>query len=201
MTEDIEGIAGELLRCAGADESAPAKPVALVQALLGAGSLFSVHARSLPGDGSLAIVNGQPRIYIRTGLTHERKRWAICHELAEWWLWREGVRDSRIENVADGIAAGLLAPRRAFLAALRDGSGSPELAQRFGTTESCAVLRLGEVTGHPLALVAPNRVRVRGDEFVWGDEDQVRRLAKCSSPGFARSRLTDDRRRIALRAC
>lgn len=201
LTECVEGIARDLLRSAGADETERTRPSELVRALLGPGSLYSVHARSLPGDGSLAIVDGEPRVYIRQRLSPVRKRWAICHELAEWWLWREGVRDSGIENAADGIAAALLLPRLAFLRAQREvGPKYHQIAGWFDVTESCAALRSGEVTGEPLALVAPTRVRIRGADFVWGSEEQIRALARKPNPWVHRARLSDDRRRLALTA-
>jgi len=201
MTNDFEWIADEVLRLADVDEMAPAKPVALVRALLGPGALFSVHARSLPGDGSLAVVNGQPRIYIRQGLSPIRRRWVICHELAEWWLWQSGVRDEQIEGVADAVAAAVLAPRRAVRAALKSaGPSYTGLAEHFGTTESCIAMRLAEVTGRPMALVAPAKVRVRGEDYAWPEEGQIRSLRWTRRAGLERMKLHDDRRRVVLSA-
>lgn len=198
---DIEGVAAELLKRADMDDTEPTKPAALVKRLLGPGSLYSVHARALPGDGALAIVNGQPRIYVRQGLSPVRKRWAICHELAEWWLWRERVRDDGVEHLADSIAAGLIAPHRAYVRALREvGNKYHRLAKWFGTTESCVGLRFGEVTGAPTLLLAPGSVRRRGHEFEWGAlcRKQARGGRVCMPIGMTRARLKDDRTRLLL---
>lgn len=200
--EEIEGNAECLLKLAGVDLDGPSRPVALAKSLLGPGSVRAVYARALPGDGSFAVVNGHPRIYVRQGLSKARRRWAICHELAEWWMWREDIRDEWVEGYADAIAAGLLVPRAAFQCALREvGDEYHRLAEWFGTTESCTALRLGEVTGEPLALIAPRVVRVRGEEFGWPPEHELRALTKKPRvPGIRKARLRDNRRRVAMRA-
>lgn len=198
--EDIEGIADLLLRLGRADDSSPTKAVALARALLGPGSVCSVHARALPGDGCFSVVNGAPRIYVRQGLSIVRRKWAVCHELAEWWLWKEGVREEAVEGYANGVAAALLAPRRAFQVALREcGDSYHKLAQWFGSTESCAVLRWGEVTQEPTVLITPMTIRTRGDDWGWPSEPQIRELSTGRRlTGIRKARLTDDARRVAL---
>lgn len=200
---DIEGTAEAMYRAAGLDPREGASPLALARGLLGPGAVRSYHAASLPGDGSLAWLEGKPRIYIRAKLPPVRRNFAVCHELAEWCLTLARYQEPDVEQIANALAAALLAPRQRFLRALReDGRSLPLLAQHLGTTESCAALRLGETTDLPLALVAPSRpVRLRGAEFAWPDEDAIRRMASGrAAPGLAKTKLRDDPRRVVLAA-
>ena len=104
------------------------------------------------------------------------------------------------EAAADYLGAALVAPRRAFASALRAlGDDLAELAAVFRSTETAAALRVGEVTGRPLAVVAPHRVRVRGPEsWAWPDESTLRAWARRGRVGVRRCRLRDDDRRMML---
>ena len=203
--EDIEGAAEAMYRAAGLDPREGASPLALAHGLLGPGSVQSVHAASLPGDGALVWERGEAQIHVRAKLSPQRRRWAICHELAEWCLTLARYESDDREQISDALAAALLAPRQHFLRVLRaDGRRLPALARRLVTTESFVALRLGETTDEPLALIAPSRpVRVRGAEFRWPSEEQIRAMAagRPLLPGLARTRLRDDPRRVVLSAC
>lgn len=107
------------------------------------------------------------------------------------------------EQLVDAAAAAILAPRALFREALAHvGSDLPELARVFSTTETCMGLRIGEVTAEPVALVSPKLVRVRGDDWGWPSEREIRRLSRgADGPQLLRIvRLTDDPRRVFLRA-
>lgn len=199
---EIEGTAEALYRLAGLDSGDGAKPLELARRLLGADAVRVVHAAALPGDGAFAVVNGAPRIYLRSKLPRNRRRWVLSHELAEWWLWRERYREPDIEHIADALAAALIAPRQLFLRVVRrDGLELPLLALRFSVTESCAALRVGETVGTPTALLAPSRpVRIRGDEREWPNEAALWQAARASAalPGIVRSQLSDQPRRYVL---
>jgi len=149
-------------------------------------------------------VLGAPRIYYRSSLAPQRADFVVAHELAHWALGTRLTEDENdIESACDALAAALIAPRRAFLDAVRAyGTRLPRLARAFQTTESLTALRLGETTGEPLALVAPRSVRVRGAMYSWPGESQLRALAAArrSGPGLRNTRLRDDPRRTVLRA-
>ncbi len=198
----MHGVAASLLERAGySDADAPgARRVA--ESVLGPGCVYRMPTSVARAPAWLAIVHGQARIYVRTGLAPEHRNFLIGHELAEWALARDGYRGDDIEEAADAIAACLVAPRAAFRAALREiGERYDELADAFVCTESLAALRVGETTGEPMALVTPRSVRVRGDgEWVWPAEDEMRRVARRGHPGLRRARLRDDPRRVVLRA-
>lgn len=182
-----------MLRRYGEGDGEPPRVVDLAKRVLGVG-VQVVHARALPGDGALVNLLGERRIYVRRGLSPERLRWAVAHELGHHAL---GIDSSTSDNedACNAFAAALLAPSRAFRAALAEtGPSYTRLARWFLTSESCAALRLGEVTGCPLALLAPARVRVRGAEFSWPEDLRGSRPAKVR-----RATLRDDQRRVVLR--
>lgn len=199
MELDFEGAADALYREAGYDDGAPAPILGLAKRLLGPGALHRVHAGALRADAALVTVQGERRIYVRRGLSQPRLRFAVAHELAHWAL---GLDSSCRENEeqCNALAACLVAPRRAFLRALRETELYKDLAERFVTTESCAALRQAEVTGEPTALVCPHTIYVRGDEWIWPAERELRALAARGGPGIRKARLKDDRRRVAVRA-
>jgi len=198
----VHGAAAAILRAAGHDEGDVPLVRALAEALLGPGAVVRVPGHALRVPASIAIVQGRPRIYLRAGSDPVRERFLIAHELAEWALERDGYREPDIEDAADAIGAALVAPRRAFAAALRDlGERYDALAATFLATESLVALRVGETQHEPRALVTPQRVRARGPEsWAWPDEHEIRRAARTGRPGLRRTKLTDDPRRVVLRA-
>lgn len=198
---ELEGIAAAMLREGGQESDEAPQLGRLATALLGPNSVE--YTLACPGDGALVRVHGQWRIYVRHRLSIERRAFAVAHELVEWWLrTRENYLGEDVEHCANYGAAAILAPRRAFLIALRAlGSDLTALADEFGITESHAALREAEVTRIPRALVSPALVRVRGDEsFVWPDEQTIRGWARRARPGIRKIRLKDDPRRVVLDA-
>lgn len=123
----------------------------------------------------------------------------VGRTLGHWLLRRHGY-DGADEAAADYLGAALIAPRAAFVRAHRvHGDGLDKLADAFGTTETGAALRLGEVLRRPLAVVAPKTVRVRGpEEWTWPDEATLRRWARNPRPGLRKAKLGDDPRRVVL---
>lgn len=194
---DIEGIAGEILESGGMADDEPPAIGKLARAHLGPECFDTLT--NLPGDAALARVYDHWRIYLKRGLTPQRKAFAVAHELVEFWL-KVHIRyyADNVEQVADGVAAALLCPRRAFQRAL--GLSFPELAEAFRISQTHAALRESEVTGHPRAVVSPKLVRVRGGEWIWGTENQLRRTGQGqqSMPGVVKTKLTDDPRRFVL---
>lgn len=190
-----------MLREGGQDDDDVPRLGQLATALLGAGAIE--YAPQLRGDGALARVGDQWRVYLRRGLTIERRAFALSHELAEWWLRvRERYDGEDVEIAANYIAAAIMAPRRAFARALRaHGHDFAELAADFRTTETHVALREAELVRMPRAVVTPALVRVRGPEaWVWPEEAVVRRWARGPAPRLRKVRLSDDPRRVVLDA-
>lgn len=196
---EFEGIAESILKeGAQPDDDAPKLGV-LVRSLLGEDSV--AYTSGLRGDGALARIGATWRIYVRRGLTVERRAFAISHELAEWWLRvRERYQGEDVEQAANYIAAAIMSPRRAFHRALATyGHDFVELAATFRTTETHVALREAELTHLPRAVVSPALVRVRGpEEWVWPSESTLRSWARGVTPGLRKVKLTDDPRRVVI---
>lgn len=198
----MEGLADWAYRAAGLAPDMPAAPLELARRLLGDGRAVPVErCPGLRAPAVLARVGSSWRVYVRSRVRGAELRWLTAHELAEWILRRDGCRSERIEVLADALAARLIAPRRAAVRALRAGLDFQDLAEAFDVTQSCAVLRQGEVSGAPTALVCPHTVYVRGEAYGWPEEPKLRVLAtRRRATGLRKTRLPDDRRRVALRA-
>lgn len=187
----------DIFERAGCDPDEAVSPLRLARALLGEDGVRVVPHVALPADGQLVKLNGRDMIFLRKGLSRERARFLIAHELAELAL--RGIVDEQIENACNAIAAAVLAPRRAFSARMRAvGRNWEQLALPFGMTQTAAALRAGEADRMPLAVVA-KIVRTRGpDEFQWPEERVLRRWATSPPAGLAKTRLTDDPKRVVL---
>lgn len=197
---DLEGLARAAYEEAGVDEGAG--PVVVARSILGPASVEVVRPGALRfSTAALAKLEGGWHIYVRRAEPHAM-RFAVGHELAHWLIRRAGGGLTDTEELdADLLGAMLVAPRRAFLAALRAlGRDLPGLAEMFTATESLVALRYGESTHVPTALVRPGLVRVRSQlEFVWPKHETIRRWASGRPPtGLAKTKLTDDPRRIVL---
>lgn len=193
---ELEGLAEWAYRAARLPDDVPAPGIELLRRLVGAAPVISSVAT---GARLARAPDGGWVVYLPAGRWPTvRVRWLIAHELAEWLLERDGYRGADVEMVADALAARLIAPWRAVREAVRWGLELPEVAEAFGSTQSCALLRQGEVTGTPTALVTPERVYVRGSEWGWPDERSVRALASSERPGIVRVRIADARRRVGL---
>lgn len=194
----LEGIADDAYRMAGLDAENP-NVSRLARALLGANALRR-GPRPIAGPAALVRVNDDWHIFLSRSLPPLYALFAIAHELGHWLFARHGYDGDNEERDADRLGGALQAPRRAFLSARRAfGNNLPAIANAFSITETGAALRLGEVERHPLAVIAPATVRVRGpEEWVWPDESTLRRWAKRPAPGLRNTRLTDDPRRVLL---
>lgn len=196
LTEaDIESEAELVYRATALDLDTGAHPTALAECILGAGCVRPIRSASLPGWGCLARVGDSWRIYVRASAQESRVRWVVAHELGHYILGPEAV-----ESDCDRFAAALIAPRRAFRRASRHvGRDWLALAGHFGISESWAALRSSEVSGEPLALVAGQNVRVRGEAFAWpSDVAGFRDLTRRGRADIRLIRLRDDRTRFVL---
>jgi hypothetical protein len=192
---DIEGLAAWAYRRAGLEDDAPASPLELASRLLG--NRVQVYRFSgLKAPAALARVESDWRIYVRGRLTSRALLWLTAHELGEYLLRLEHYEGPDAEQAADRLAAALRAPRRAYQRVARfRGAAWSDLAAAFRTSESSAALRWAEVTGDPVALIAPKRpIRTRGADFMWPNP-----IPRKAPHGLVRETLTDDCRRSVLR--
>lgn len=178
------------------DDDRPSFPSSLARRLFGPKSVVLVP--TMKAVAQLFTVNDSPVIAVRKSLSKQAREHAIGHELGHWILRREGVRVDNEEEACDFIGAAIQARRHCFQARARETRDLKQLAFDFCITETNAALRIGEVTGEPVAVVAPHRVRARGEAWNWPDEPEIRRMARRGAPGIVRTRLQDDARRVAL---
>lgn len=192
-----EQLAFDFYERVNCDPAEPESPFKLARLFLGAGCIergrFSAPAVTF-------VANGRRRIAIRRGISIEYAAFYVGHELGHAMLEEASYRDDDVEQQCDLFAAALMAPRPAMLRLHREfGYNLEAIAGEVGSTETWAALRLGEVLHVPLAAIAPQRIRVRGpEEWVWPDEMTLRAWARRTPPGLAKTRLTDDPRRVVL---
>ena len=194
---EVEGDAHAIFRLARFDPDDGATPQQLCVRLLGSPPEM---APLLGHEATLARVTGQWRIFVRAGTAAPRARWLVCHELAEWWYQRIGYCERDIEARCDVLGAALVAPRRVFLRLRRrHGDDVRPLARALRTTESLALLRCGECTGEPTAVVRSAGAIVRGDAVVWPAPLTLARAHRLRRGGLRKVRIADEPSRLGLR--
>ncbi len=195
---DIEGEAEGILEAEGFTLDEPPDVEALARCIVGCACVVEARGLRVPAQ----YVHATRTIQLRPGMSPRRRRYVLAHELAERHLVLHCYEREDVERLADGIAAAIVLPRRAVQDAVRGvGRHLLELSELLGASQSVVALRLGEVTGSPLALVTPRHVHVRGEEFGWPDEEGLRRLARGALPAeLERVEVTDAVRRVVLRA-
>lgn len=195
----IEGAAIETYERCGLDPSRPVSTFRIAKALLGPDAIERPKLM-IGAPAALITVDGRRRIAIKRSIPIEYARFFCGHELGHLVLEeRGGYVSDDLELACDFFGAALMAPRPAIYGLQRAfGFDLPEIASAAGGSETWAALRVGEVLRIPLAVVAQT-VRVRGpEEWVWPEEGTLRRWARRPPTGLAKTRLTDDPRRVVL---
>jgi hypothetical protein len=194
---DIETETTRFLVDLGFDPTEPPAPEALARAAVGADRVILV-----PGLRARAQWRrSTDTIEVRPGLSPLERGWCLVHELGERSLVRGCWSSEVVELYSDAYGAALMVPAPALRKALRAvGRNLDLLAAWFGASQTIVTLRLSEVTGSPLALVAPRWVKLRGEEWGWPSEREVRTVAARHEvpPGLERRVLSDARGRVAL---
>lgn len=156
---------------------------------------------SMRTEAEVVPVNGRFRVFVRRGTRPARARWLVGHELAEWWYIVNGYRGPDIEARCDALGAALVAPAP-FVNSLRAelGDNARLLAKRLKTTQSVALLRLGECADQAVALVRRNRSTIiRGPFVEWPIRPSWEPANARRAPGIVRVRITDEPNRFGLR--
>lgn len=121
----------------------------------------------IQAEAQLVWIEGQPQIVVREGTPPPRARFLASHELAEWWC-LDWPQVPELERWCNAIAAALVAPRRVFRQVYRRRGGDVHaVARDLGTTQSVALLRVGETLGRPVAVVRERGPLVRGQRWRW----------------------------------
>ena len=161
---EVEGDALAFLDWAGVDAHDPVSVAALCVAATGR----RPRPTTLDGEARLEPHSEGYEVLTNSALPPARQRIKAAHELGHWWYARVGYRGADIEHRCDMFGAAIIAPWPAFKTAMRwAGHRVHELAVRFNTTQSLALLRVGEVSGRPVLLLRPAGAIVRGEAFEW----------------------------------
>ncbi len=187
--DDLAEAEGEALLAyaeAGLDPEHPPAIGPLCKALFGRAPMPKPH---LAREAMMGMLGGEVLIYYRSGMTSARQRFCVAHEAGHGRRRQLHERsDALSEAKADLLGACLIAPRPAFLRAVkRLGHSVYDLAHSFKTTHAAALLRLGECVGRPVLLLGP-RERQRGEPFIFGD---VRKALRGGVPGCHPIKLAD----------
>jgi hypothetical protein len=194
---DIEGDALAMYRLAKLEPDQPVALGRLVRALLGTEVQQAAFVR---GKAHLSWFQDRWWIYVHRGIPLARLRFDVGHELGHWWYRRCGYSGEDIELRCDALGAALVAPMPLFRSVRKRISTVVQVARAIGSTQSLALLRDGEVLGTPVALVQDRRVLVRGHEWGWPTEPELRRLASSRSPGPGLRKVTirDEPNRVGV---
>lgn len=211
---ELEGLAAEVRRRAGLLDDDPILATRLAARLLGPDAVavdptIAGAAYLRATDDGWQILLNPAGVDVRFHVAHEIGEWAL-RELAHF----RGSHLGR-ERSANYLAAAILAPYRALMAAYDDvelrHAAAPEarrlwlVASRFGLSTTSTVLRLAEVRNEDRAVVTRSgnvMLRAHGG-FVW---DGVPILAvargQVAVRGLVKARLRGgiDDGRVALRA-
>lgn len=181
---EVEALAEALYRELGAGPEDVWTPAEIAERL-GLEVVRSARARARGSYDAVAR-----KITVQLGLSPEIEAWTIGHELGH-------ARGLEHERACDLFGAALMMRRGPFVRALREhGEAWHELARRFGALSTSVVMRFGEVTGTPVAVVLPGRGLYSRN--ILADRDTIRRLAKSGGPGIRSARLEDDPDRIVM---
>jgi len=161
---EVEGDADLIYRLAHGDPDDVLSPRVLCEQLLDTRPRYAPIGQ----EATVARVGNEWRVYVQRGVSPARARWLVGHELAEWWYQQRGYRGEDLEQRCDALGAALVLPRRVLQAARRQhGDDVHAIAKTLRVTQSLALLRVGEVTGTPSAVVRKAGAIVRGEAYVW----------------------------------
>lgn len=147
------------------------------------------------------FVHAKNEIWVPADRDEYAREWAIAHELGEWHAEQLRLPAAHRERYAQAFAAAAIAPPPLVWEAVSCvGWSLSQLARTLGLTQSVAALRVGEVTGSPVALVTPRAIHTRGRGFSWPESSIVRRWAREGRDGLVREPITDDNGRAVLRS-
>lgn len=193
---ELEGEASALLTLGGQENDEAPRMIALCERIMGH---VPQRARGLSVEACL--VDGC-RVLIRSNVPSPRARWLVGHELAEWWHLRTRYEGADIEERCDAMGAMLAAPRRAFQRAIRSAGRHAvhALALRFNVPQSLALLRVGEVTGRPVALLRQPEALYRGADFAWPSTSTLRRALEEGHSRVHPVSIVDEPNRVGLMA-
>lgn len=175
---EIEGDVVALLRAAKLDDDEPPDLERICEYLTGAGPQLAPLGPRTEGRVRKTGIGNARRIEMRLGvLGTPRGRIVLGHECAHVYA-AKYLRREVTEPWCDSFGAMLAAPRRATTLAMREVGHSPVMLGAVLEVEpEAALLRIGEVSGRPVALERrAKRLVARGEPFPWPTVQAIREL-------------------------
>ena len=195
---DLDLAARRLRARAGLSEWDVVLPGIVAQRLFGPDGYEVVHGLGMLGE--LRVWDGGGQVRVDAGISRDERHFSAGHELGHYsdHLEAWGLEGVELERACDVFAAALMMPAAPFLEALQlFGDDWSAIAPLFAATPTAVILRAGELTGRPLAVVSPHSCRARG-EAEWPPEETLRRWRETPGPGVVAARLRDDPKRYLL---
>lgn len=176
---------------------------AIAVGLLGKGCIELVPPRAIGWAHAELATYRRLKIFLSDLLNPIEAAYSVGHELGHLHIGHHAHGSRDLEETCDAIAAALVCPRGAYQRAVEEQGPKialARLAKAFAVTQTCAALRLGEVTQRPIAVVTPQLVRVRGAAWSWPEEEEIRRIRVVTTSTLTRVRIADGAGRWALLA-
>lgn len=198
----VEGLAREVRRAAGAKDDEILALAAVIAHWMGARSVELVDR--MIGRAALVTVDGQSRIMALRSAPD--LRFAIAHEFGHWVLRQIAhlvLEHAEEERAANTFAAAILAPaplvQRAFA---YYGEDHGVMASQLRMSQTSTVLRIAEVRGDERVVVTRNGNVLARNTVVIPRERAVDAVRGRAPRGLAKARLRGgiDEGRVALRA-
>ena len=200
---EIEALAIEIRRAAGANDEAVVAVVDIVTHWMGEGAIVVVER--MLGRAALIRRHDRHAIALRKGAPD--LRFAVAHELGHWvlrFIANLALEHAEEERAANTFAAALLAPpplvRRAYEFF---GENLGLAADKLHVSQTSLALRLGEVRGDPRAVVTRSGHVFTRNASTTLTRERAADAARGRAPrGLAKARLRGgiDEGRVALRA-
>lgn len=203
LMDDADSCAEAALRLVRLDGHDSPDP-ALVARRLGVALFVAPKSARWAELGERAIVNGEERIYVRSGLSPQVRNLVIGHELGHVIVarWRMTMAKPIEEQWCNRFGASLLAPSRSVRSAWR-GDVHAFCARWPHVPSTCMALRIGEARLASVFVTEGRNVRyARATCPPPGDVADLARRAlaenRIERPGIRAARLPDVRRRVAI---
>jgi hypothetical protein len=196
---EIEGLAIDFYKRLKLDPEQPVDTFRLARKFLGADAI--VRGTTIVGTpAKVFVLHGARKIGVNRKLPVPYQQFYVGHELGHIICDELGYAEDDLERVCDHFGAAVMAPTPAVSAMLRAfGRDHEAIADEVGSTQTWAALRVAEYLKIPRAVITPRRLYTRGpDEWQWGSEHELRRLARTERPGITKVRLSDDPRRVLI---
>jgi hypothetical protein len=193
---ELEGLANSVFRVTGIDPATAPSPAEIVKAHPDIQVEYVMRA-SRPAR--FGYIRGVPTMRILNTAPALARAWFIAHELGEIVLHRAGADDEAVEQLADNVAACIIAPTVAVRTIRnRYDLDFEHAARRLRLSQTILALRYGEIWGGLVIVLERSRVKTRGGFEIPSERDLRRIAAAGGGDGLTVIPVTDAPGRMLL---